>query len=1099
MSNDCDCCTVVSSGPEVANRPWLSAIAYRIGTFSSFRRALVDELSHTPELADLTARVSDDYTITAIELWAAVADVLTFYQERIANEAFLRTATQRDSVLRLVRLIDYQLGPGAAATTQLAFTLDIGARALIPAGTRAQSVPGEGEKPQKFETLVPLLGDARLNRLRLFPATTVASPTAAGTARAIVAPDAESVANATALAAGDRVALYAPTALEMLTVKDIVVRDDVLTLEWRVPITGSAFSGAYSANSAAQRAYKLGRSFHLFGFDAPESVVVSALMDSNDPTTAYLAQAKTDYTLHGDGTTGTQISLDARYAGLEPGSIVLAVSTLSGGTRAIPFAVSAAGEKKVDRSATSSPPAPKPTVTVTAHTGTVTQLTLTPLTTRTLADLLSPGEDDIRNVVIHELVGEPLRFWPYSYAGIVASSDVYLAGRRDGWSSIEVGRTIEKGAYKPGTSIDVADLSVGRAVLLTDARGGAPVDATVAGATLTGLDISFAATDSDTTTITRLGLAPEQVTPITALVSAPLSAWVAVPAGPRELQVTIGTLPPQTISLPASLPASATAGQIAAAMQTAIRAALPAMPSFSQACVFQIPSNAIAIVPGLASDRVNVGPSTADPNTVVALGFDGARVRWLDGVMSSKIATPAPPFSGSLRIRVGIDPPVDRTQTFNPLSVTNIALELAIWGYGTAARTDGRLIVLPQAPTRDVRSFVHLSLGLETAVVLDAASAVLLGNVAPASHGETVHNEIVGDGDASLAFQRFALKKKPLTFVPSAAAGGVASSLMLLVNGVRWSEVPTLYGASPDDQVYTLRRADDATTTVQFGDGITGARVPTGRQNIVATYRQGLGLTGRVGAGAITTLLDRATGVKGVANLLASEGGADAETMDKARQAAPGTVRTFGRAVSLRDFEDTALMAGEVAKARATWVWAGERRAIHLTIAAQGGATFTAAGLKRIAATLLSERDPNHKLLIANYTPVAVLVDASIIVDDRYVTADVLAAARAALLLDLAFEQRHFAQPVYLSEIFAVLQSVAGVVAVDVNTLDLKSTDATFRAAHGIDPAAGALQPHLLMLPARPAGTGTVQPAELARIEMPEQDLVLRATGGLSP
>ena len=67
MSNDCGCCTVVSSDTRTENRPWLSAVAYRIGTFATFRKAIVDELSHTPELAGLSARVSDDYTIMAIE------------------------------------------------------------------------------------------------------------------------------------------------------------------------------------------------------------------------------------------------------------------------------------------------------------------------------------------------------------------------------------------------------------------------------------------------------------------------------------------------------------------------------------------------------------------------------------------------------------------------------------------------------------------------------------------------------------------------------------------------------------------------------------------------------------------------------------------------------------------------------------------------------------------------------------------------------------------------------------------------------------------------------------------------------------------------
>ena len=80
----------------------------------------------------------------------------------------------------------------------------------------------------------------------------------------------------------------------------------------------------------------------------------------------------------------------------------------------------------------------------------------------------------------------------------------------------------------------------------------------------------------------------------------------------------------------------------------------------------------------------------------------------------------------------------------------------------------------------------------------------------------------------------------------------------------------------------------DRITSVRFGDGMTGARLPTGRQNIVATYRNGLGLAGRVGAAKITTLLDRPTGVKNVVNLVAADGGADPETMDKARRAAPG-------------------------------------------------------------------------------------------------------------------------------------------------------------------------------------------------------------------
>jgi hypothetical protein len=1095
MSDDCGCCTTPAAlvPAAIENRPGLSAVAYRIGTFATFRKAIVDQLAHTPELAGLTSRVGDDYTITAVELWAAVADVLTFYQERAVNEAFLRTATLRDSMLRLVRLLGYELRPGIAATTRLAFTLEAGATALIPAGTRVQSVPGEGEKPQKFETLIPVMADARLNKLRIVPAPTAASPkpTGAESASAIVAPDAEALASAAALAPGDRVMLYAPDATEVLTVREVQARDDVLTIRWALPIKGMQFDDASGAQTSTTRAYKLGRSFQLFGFNAPPTVVVLQ-------GTA-LAAASTDYTLHGDGTTGNQISLDARYEGIKPGAILLVVS----GTVAIPFEIKAVAQRHVDRKAM-----PPTGAAVIAQSGMVTQVTLTALD-RALTAL----PDDIRDVVVYELVGAPLRFWPYSYAGTLAASDVFIAGRRSGWSSIEVGRTIEKGVAKPGTPLDAGDLAPGRAVLLTDARGGEPIAATIAGVSLVGSGVSFAATDTDTVTIGKLGLESGQATPVTVIVSRSLGATIAFPNPRRELTVTIGALPTQRISLSAAIVGGGTnvdIANVAAALQAAIRAALPGAPAFARAIVWVIddgviPDGAadgvIAIASGIPGDRIALGSSTGDAETVVALGLDAAHVRFLDGVLTAPVTLPpGSSVDGQVRLTIDPDRPVDLA--FN--AVVSPAGELAAafasgFGLHAVVTTDSRVLVLPPLPKYEPRAFLHLALDLDAPFALDAATAVLLGNVAPASHGETVRNEIVGDGDASQPFQRFTLKKKPVTRVPAAAPGGVASSLQLLVNGVRWTERASLYGASPQDQIYVTRIADDGALTVQFGDGVNGARPPSGRQNLVAWYRQGLGLAGRVKAGTLSTLLDRPTGVKSAINLIDADGGVDPETLDRAREAAPGTVRTFGRAISLRDFEDTALLAGEVAKVSATWVWTGERRAIHLTLAAQDGATFSADGLQRIAATLATERDPNHRLLLDNYTPVAVTVDASILVDDRYVASQVLATARAALLAALSFTVRRFAQPVYLSDVFRVLQDVVGVVAVDVNRLDLKSRDAAFRAAHGVDDTLSQPLPRLRMLPARPAGVpGTVLAAELAWVEAPAQDVTLRASGGLS-
>jgi hypothetical protein len=153
--NDCGCCSCLSAGPHLpANRPGLSALRYRVGTHNSFFDAMIRRLSSNdlPALRGLRTRETDDPAIALLDGWATVADVLTFYQERIANEGYVRTATERRSLLELGRLVGYRLRPGVAASTYLAYTIDPAAIAQIPAGSKAQSIPGPDEQPQTFET-----------------------------------------------------------------------------------------------------------------------------------------------------------------------------------------------------------------------------------------------------------------------------------------------------------------------------------------------------------------------------------------------------------------------------------------------------------------------------------------------------------------------------------------------------------------------------------------------------------------------------------------------------------------------------------------------------------------------------------------------------------------------------------------------------------------------------------------------------------------------------------------------------------------------------------------------------------------------------------
>ena len=160
----CGCCSGVMqlTPAHIVNRPALSAIVYRAGTYPTFLASMQAALSGStvPALAGLRTRSSSDFSLALIDAWAEVLDILTFYTERVANEAFLDTAIEPRSVFEIARLVGYKPSPGVSASTVLAFSLATApgspATVPIPAGARVQSVPGPGQSPQVFETSSPL-------------------------------------------------------------------------------------------------------------------------------------------------------------------------------------------------------------------------------------------------------------------------------------------------------------------------------------------------------------------------------------------------------------------------------------------------------------------------------------------------------------------------------------------------------------------------------------------------------------------------------------------------------------------------------------------------------------------------------------------------------------------------------------------------------------------------------------------------------------------------------------------------------------------------------------------------------------------------------
>jgi hypothetical protein len=172
MTELCGCCEGIEALTPLptANRPGLDNLSYRVGTHAIFLKTMKARLSSSkfPALKELKTRDSSDPTIALLDAWALIADVLTFYQERIANEGYLRTATERRSVLELGRLVGYTLRPGVSATVYPAFMMETGYNkgGEVPKGTRIQSIPAPGEMPQYFETSEQIEAREEWNELK---------------------------------------------------------------------------------------------------------------------------------------------------------------------------------------------------------------------------------------------------------------------------------------------------------------------------------------------------------------------------------------------------------------------------------------------------------------------------------------------------------------------------------------------------------------------------------------------------------------------------------------------------------------------------------------------------------------------------------------------------------------------------------------------------------------------------------------------------------------------------------------------------------------------------------------------------------------------
>lgn len=83
----------------------MATFDYTSRDFVSIRQDLLTRASVM--IPELTTTDASDFSNTLIDLWSYMGDILHFYVDRAASEAFLETATQRDSVMAIANLLDY--------------------------------------------------------------------------------------------------------------------------------------------------------------------------------------------------------------------------------------------------------------------------------------------------------------------------------------------------------------------------------------------------------------------------------------------------------------------------------------------------------------------------------------------------------------------------------------------------------------------------------------------------------------------------------------------------------------------------------------------------------------------------------------------------------------------------------------------------------------------------------------------------------------------------------------------------------------------------------------------------------------------------------
>ncbi len=319
------------------------------------------------------------------------------------------------------------------------------------------------------------------------------------------------------------------------------------------------------------------------------------------------------------------------------------------------------------------------------------------------------------------------------------------------------------------------------------------------------------------------------------------------------------------------------------------------------------------------------------------------------------------------------------------------------------------------------------------AVIEGSASTLSLpatfhGNLIELTRGQTVANEVLGSADASKAYQRFKLARKPLTYFPDPVRPGmVRPELEVRVNGILWTRVDSFLSAPAGQQVYLVRQTVEGETEVVFGDAV---RPQSGVGNVTATYRWGAGALAPP-PGKLTQVVGKVPNLARIIAPLTVRGGADGETPAEIRKAAPRSTLARGRAVSVADYAAIVSTYPGVIASAVDWSWLPEsqRAGVSAWIICAGGDVSV-----ELAAALALAGDPLAHVTVAPAVPVAVSLAVDVVCDPAYLTSDIIAAIELALSNPsdglLAPLNAAIGGAIFRSRIVRAVMAVTGVVAV---------------------------------------------------------------------